>query len=154
MMAVIVMDLPKEHQQAAREIVGLFYSETVQHEFDERFTASQNPQRGAYVVHYVGAFEGERLIGIGGYAQSSMTDAWWALSWGTVLPEKQGQGVGKKLLEYRLKKIIERSTTSETFAMVSTRPTRLYLDSGFKRIDDTKETETTTLKQILSKKLS
>jgi len=81
-MTIIVKDLPKEYQQAACAIVAHFYDEAIQQEFNERFTASLNPQPGAYVVSYVGAFDGETLIGIGGYAQSSMTDAYWELSWG------------------------------------------------------------------------
>jgi len=57
-------------------------------------------------------------------------------------------------LEYRLQKILELSTTPETFVMISTKPTRLYLEAGFKKINDETQEPYTILKtQALHRRL-
>jgi GNAT superfamily N-acetyltransferase len=130
---IIIRDLISENKHAALNILYACYPDEpgLYQEFEERFAAHLAPQKGAYVVRFVGAFENEILVGIGGYAESSITDDCWELSWGTVLPDKQGQGIGKAILDFRLERILIEAKKEEAFALISTKPTSLYLDKGF-----------------------
>ncbi len=79
----------------------------------------------------------DKLAGIEGYAESSMTDDCWEISWATVSPDKQGKGIGSALLDFCLQRIFEEAKKEEAFAMVCTKPSSLYMSKGFQVLFNT-----------------
>ena len=130
--------LLSEHGEQALEIVKACYphQSDIHTEFSERFAASLNPQKGSYSVNFIGGFEDQTLQAIGGYAMSSMTDSCWELSWACVLPKFRNQGIGKNLVQFRIKEILEITTTQQTYILVHARESIAFSSLGFQKSFD------------------
>jgi len=78
------------------------------------------------------------IIGVASLSFSDMTDSLYELSWCTVLPKFQRQGIGTLLTTHRLNYI--RGLNYPKYVMVSTRYPKLFKKFGFvellKRDDD------------------
>ena len=127
---------PEDKEQAVKIIEICFDSPVVTQEFLERFEAYLAPQKGAYVVRYVGLFKNGILAGIGGYAMSSMTYSCWELSWGAIAPKFRGIEIFRKSIEFTMAQILLRAKTEQVYVLTHARDAQFYKKLGFKKAFD------------------
>ena len=86
---------------------------------------------------FVGAFEGDTLVGYACWGPTPGTEGTWDLYWIVVGPERQGQGVGTQLLravEQELRANGQRLIVVETSSRADYAPTRgFYERRGYTR---------------------
>jgi ribosomal protein S18 acetylase RimI-like enzyme len=100
--------------------------------FEKEFIRSFETELSS--LKFVGYEVDGQLVGVSAFDASPMSERSWELCWATVLPEYQGQGIGKSMLDLRVSTIKQQATLKPGVILVHTRPTKLYLDAGFEKI--------------------
>jgi GNAT superfamily N-acetyltransferase len=82
---------------------------------------------------FIGAWKGEELIGMAGYAVSPASTRFYELNWGMVLEQYRGRGIGEGMIKIRLSMSLEEAKASGWYIegwLIVTKPSRLYLKYG------------------------
>lgn len=82
-----------------------------------------------HAAHYFVVTEHDRIIGAGGYNYAA--DGEVRISWDFIDPARQGRGIGRKLLAYRLDQIKKDPAVKEVVVRTSQLAWQFYERSGF-----------------------
>lgn len=120
--------------QVAKDLVSKVYNSASVAEFE---LDAHNPSQ-----KFIGVWEDDNIIGLGGYLVSPLTNRLIELNWAMVLEEYRGLGIGKKLLIERIKiseqEALEAGRPLEGW-IVHSLPTTLYLSLDGIKLKETKE---------------
>lgn len=83
---------------------------------------------------FIGAEVNDKIVGVAGFGWSNISERVFELCWGTVHPDYQGQGIGHKMLDFRISEIKKAVDLSPSIVLVHSLPSSLFLKNGFQKL--------------------
>ena len=96
------------------------------------YAFTDDPIPDCYKQTFFVAVIDNEIVGVGGIIGSFMSDNIFELSWGTVKPKYQRQGIGTLLIQHRID--FGKFQRSHGYFMVSTRYPELFKKFGFNEV--------------------